>query len=445
MGNSATLFVDFKAPALVNFLTDIVSVQVSNTSTQYLSIYANYLAPISINVTGTSMPATNTSTGINFPKVVSSSSISLNTGTKIKGGIVVSTLVNSGTKSVSIQFLRNNVSYSSNTASIYVSPNILTSASVTPTSTLVLTLTTYSFVMQTNNPLGIGAAVVITLPTNVTIPSGNCTLSLSAALSATSSLSSAIGCIATGQIINVTNISLTVLAANTTITLNISGITNPAITKVTNSFFYQTYYGTGEMTNPVDDSSTYNLTMTPSAITIPNSYFSVSRTDTTNMKYTTYTFTYQVYTSFPANGTITLILPTAMVVSSGANATYTLSSNPTNQTVSITNSTNSTNNRVTLTFTTSTLPAGTVFTIVISNILNYYSYKPINIQLITSSSDGFAIEQSNLAAFTLSNSISDTSITAVDSNTNTMNGNTIAYSFVIKTPSVLYSTDLISI
>jgi hypothetical protein len=199
------------------------------------------------------------------------------------------------------------------------------------------------------------------------------------------------------------------------------------------------------MTNPVDDSSTYSLTMTPSAITIPNSYFAVTRADTTNMKYTTYTFTYRVFTSFPANGIITFVLPTSMIVPSAANATYTLSSNTTNQTVSITNATNSTSNSIMLTFTTGTLPANTIFTIVVSNILNYYSYKPINIQLITSSSDGFAIEQSNAGAFSLINDISDATITASDSNTNTMNGNSIAYSFAIRTPSVLYSTDMVSI
>ena len=146
------------------------------------------------------------------------------------------------------------------------------------------------------------------------------------------------------------------------------------------------------MTNPVDDSTGLSLTMTPTAITIPNSYFSVvNRADTTNMVYTTYTFTYQVYTSFPANGIITLVLPTSMLVSSGATASYTLSSDATNRSASISNTTNSTSNKVTLTFTTGTLAANTIFTIKVSNILNYYSYKPINIQMITSSSDGFAI------------------------------------------------------
>jgi hypothetical protein len=145
------------------------------------------------------------------------------------------------------------------------------------------------------------------------------------------------------------------------------------------------------MINPVDDSTGLSLTMTPTAITIPDDYFSVNRADTKNMVYTTYTLTYKVYTSFPANGIITLLLPTAMLVSSGASASYTLSSDATNRSAIITNTTNSTSNKVTLAFTTTTLPANTVFTITISNILNYYSYRPVNIQMITTSSDGYAI------------------------------------------------------
>lgn len=240
--NRASLSMEFKAPSLINFTTDIITVQVASSSSQYLFIFTLSAVPLSNNVTGSSLAGSNTTTGIFFPNVLTSSTISSGTGTRVTG-FFLNTLINSGTKTVTVQFSRSNVSYSSNTATIIVHPNILVSASVTPTSTLVLTSTTYSFVLQTANPLGVAAAVVITLPTNVTIASGSC--SVSASLSATSSLSSGIACNAAGQVINVTNITSTIIAANTTITLNISGITNPAVTKATNTFFYQTYYGTG--------------------------------------------------------------------------------------------------------------------------------------------------------------------------------------------------------
>lgn len=236
------LFMDFKAPTLINLSTDTIVLQVSSSFTQYLLILALSTVPLSTNVTSSPFLATNTTTGVSFPS--GSTSVTINSGTATKlSGLFLSTFINSGIKSVSVQFFRSGSSYSANTASIYVSPNILVSASVTPTSTLVLTNTTYSFVLQINNSLGTGAAVVITLPTNVTITSGAC--SLSAAISATSSLSAGISCSASGQVINVTNITSTPIAANSNITLNISGITNPAITKATSTFFYQTFYGTG--------------------------------------------------------------------------------------------------------------------------------------------------------------------------------------------------------
>lgn len=195
----------------------------------------------------------------------------------------------------------------------------------------------------------------------------------------------------------------------------------------------------------MDDSTGYSLTLTPSAITIPNSYFTVSRVDTTNLKYTSYTFAYQVYTSFPANGIINIVMPSYMLLSSGANASYVLSSTGTNLTVPVTSTTTTSYTTLVLTFSTATITANTVFTIVINNILNYYSYKPINIQIVTYTSDGYAVEQSNSATVSLSNNAPDTSLVASDNNANTINGNTISYVFSIKTTSVLNPTDLISI
>ena len=87
-------------------------------------------------------------------------------------------------------------------------------------------------------------------------------------------------------------------------------------------------------------------------------------------------------------------MPAAMVLSSGATARYTLSTNSTNTTISMTSNTTTTKTAVTLNFNgliTSTLAAGTIFTITISNIRNYYSYKPVNLQMVSYTSDNFAI------------------------------------------------------
>lgn len=237
----ATLLIEFKAPALVNFTTDTISVQVATNSTTYLLIYCLSIAVATNATGGNALTPSNSSFGVVFPGNTPNTLIALNTGTLISSGLFLNALVNSGTKTITIQFFRSGSSYSSNSATITVLPNTLTSASFNPGTTLVLTSTTYTFVMQTKNTLGVGAVVVITLPTNITISSGTC--SVSVALSATSSLSTVISCSASGQIITVSNISTTTLPGGTTITLNVSGITNPAVTKVTGSIYYQTYYG----------------------------------------------------------------------------------------------------------------------------------------------------------------------------------------------------------
>lgn len=135
-----------------------------------------------------------------------------------------------------------------------------------------------------------------------------------------------------------------------------------------------------------------------------------------------------------------------MKLSTGGNASYVLSTTGTNSTVPVSATTNTSYTTLTLTFSNSaTILANTVFTITVTNILNYYSFKPINIQIITYTSDGFAIEQSTSGAVSISNSISDNALVASDSNTNTINGNTISYVFTVKSTSILNPTDLISI
>lgn len=131
--------------------------------------------------------------------------------------------------------------------------------------------------------------------------------------------------------------------------------------------------------------------MTPTPTTIPNGYFNVSRVDTTNLKYTSYTFTYKVYTSFPANGIINILLSPHMQLSSGATATYVLSTTGTNQSIVVTGTTNSSYTTLSFALSTGTVPANSIFTITVTNILNYYSYKPTNVQVVTFSNEGFGV------------------------------------------------------
>jgi hypothetical protein len=223
VGNTQiSLLVDFLAPTLVDLSTDIIAITVYSNSTTDLLVYCLSIA-VKTNVTSQGLPVGNTTNGVTFPTTVKANTIAAGTATEINTGIFLQSLVASGTQYVFVQFFRNGSSYSSNTASLTISPNQLLSASFVPTSSLVSATTTYSFVMQTNNPLGVGCGVLITLPTNISILTGTC--SVAASLSITNALSSVILCTAsTSQTILVYNLSTTLLAGSTTITLNVSGI-----------------------------------------------------------------------------------------------------------------------------------------------------------------------------------------------------------------------------
>lgn len=393
VGNTKVLmYVNFKAPADVDFTTDTMVVTVASGFTTYLSIY--YLSiTVTTNVTIGGLPGANTTNGVTFPTSSTALSISSGTAVQITGGLFSTSAVNSGTKTIAVQFFRNGYSYSYNTATVTIYPNVLQNATLSVLSLTVAATTTYTFVMQINNPLGVGAGVKITLPSSISIATGTCTVTSS--LSVVNAESSTVLCSAsTTQSIFVSNISSATLPSGTTITLAVQNINNPTTTKTSSSLIYQTYYSLSETTNPVDDSTGFSLTVTPSPVTIPNANFAVSRTSNTNLQYASYTFTYKVYTTFPANGYIKILLPAAMTLQSGATVHYVISTTGTNNTISVSSSTSASYTTLTLDFNglvTSTLPSNTIFTITVANILNYYSYKPVNVQLISYTNDDYSI------------------------------------------------------
>ena len=386
------LYANFIAPTAIDFSTDTMVVSVDAGSASYYTVYYR-LITVTTNVTGIGMNGANSTLGVTFPTIAVSQTIASGTAVQINSGLFAASSVNSGSKTLAISFSRSGNSYSSNTATVTISPNVLTAASLSVLSSTVSTATTYNFTMTIKNPLGIGAGVKITMPSTISIATGPCQVTVT--LSVVNALSSVVSCTAsTAQIISVTNISNAILPTGTVVTLAVQNINNPTTTKTTSSLFYQTYYSLTELVNPVDDSTGFDLSFTPAPVTIPSANFLAARASTTNRAENAYTFTYTVYTTFPANGYIIVNMPAAMVLSSGATARYTLSTNSTNTTISMTSNTTTAKTAVTLNFNgliTSTLAAGTVFTIRISNIRNYYSYKPVNLQMVSYTSDNFAI------------------------------------------------------
>jgi hypothetical protein len=274
------LHVNFIAPTIVNFSTDTITVRVDAGSASYYSIYYR-LITVTTNVTVLGMTGVNTTFGMTFPTTTTPETIAAGTATKIATGVFATSTVNSGSKTLSISFSRSGNSYSSNTGTVTISPNALTAASLSVLSSTVSTATTYNFTMTINNPLGIGAGVKITMPSTISIATGACTVAVT--LSVVNALSPTIGCTATtAQTVTVSNISDAVLPSGTVINLAVNNINNPTTTRTTSSLFYQTYYSLAESTNPVDDSTGFDLSFTPAPVTIPSANFVTSRASTTN-------------------------------------------------------------------------------------------------------------------------------------------------------------------
>jgi hypothetical protein len=382
---------------------------------EYLSV------PINTNVTSGGLIGTNITNGVSFPTASTPLTIASGTAVQISYGLYLTASLYSGSKSIKVEFFRSGNSYSSNTASLTVYPNVLQSASLAVLSTTVAATTTYTFNMNITNPLGTGCGVKVTLPSRITIASGACTAT--ASLSVVNALSTVILCSASGQDILISNITSNTIPTSSTLAISVTNIKNPTTTQATSSLFYQTYYSLSQLTSPVDDSTGTSLTFTPDPVTTPAANFVLnSRTSSTNNAYASYTFTYTVYTTFPANGYLLISMPSAMTLSSSASAFCLVSTIGSNSSVPVTASSGA-NTVLKVNFNgvvTSTLASGTTFTLTVSNILNYYSYQPAGISLVSYTSDNYAIEQT--PSLSVTNTAPDTVLAASTSNTNQVNG-----------------------
>jgi hypothetical protein len=155
----------------------------------------------------------------------------------IKSGIIVTSLLNSGTRSLNLQFLRDNSSYANGTFSLSIKTNSLISASFGVGIGIVSSTTTYSFSITIKNKLGIEAIIKVTLPTDITIKNNvtKC-LSLTVSLSSASALNTQPICtIINSNYFTITNITTAILPANSQINFTVGGITNPLSVKPSGS------------------------------------------------------------------------------------------------------------------------------------------------------------------------------------------------------------------
>jgi hypothetical protein len=190
--------------------------------------------------------------------------------------------------------------------------------------------------------------------------------------------------------------------------------------------------------------------MTPTVGTITLGNFAVARNSTTNMQYSLYTITYVVTSKFKANGYLTVSFSSYMVLSTSNLCSFTVkyTNNLTvaPQTIIPTSVITSTN-LLTFNFSSliiSDLSAGTIITITINSLRNYYSFKTINSQMTTYSNDGSLIEQSGATDVGLTNTVEDTSLSVSSTTATRINGNPTTATFQITPPSVMNINDVIS-
>jgi len=396
VGNTMQVEVDFTSPILMSLSTDSITITTDSTSINYLSISTLGVGFATTNLTS-SLHSANITNGM---EIVSGTSqtIAANLGVAIQSGLRIKAIINSGVKNVFVQFLRSGYSYASATCTVTISPNALYSASISSLTSIVSQLTTYTFTATIRNALGVGAGMTITLPSDLWIANGACSVTLTSSLGG--SLSTSPTCTASSNtVIKVGNITGSAMTGNVTVSASISNILNPISIKPTGTVLIQTYYSLSEVTNPVDDSTTLTgLIVTATALTISTSSFAISRNNTINLQYAVYTVSYTVNSKFKANGYIKLTLPAAVILSQSLTVTYTITYPNTTITTSQTLPTTSTligsNTVVIFNFSnlvTVDLSSGVLFTIIVNSIQNYPSFKPINPILSTYTSDNYLI------------------------------------------------------
>lgn len=224
-------------PVALSLATDTFSFIVDSTSTDHISISTASASGTGGYIAGSttaSYSLSNITGGVSFPVSSSTHTFTSNTSIFIAYGINVKSLINSGTKTVYLQIFRNRNSYASGKASIVVRPNTLISASVSVLSSTVSASTTYNFTITVKNPLSIGGAVRITLPSDLAISIGTCTATVTSSYNA---ISNSISCSASSStVIMITNIFSTGFPSNTSFIISIQNIVNAISVKTTGTF-----------------------------------------------------------------------------------------------------------------------------------------------------------------------------------------------------------------
>ena len=204
VGDTKAPVVTFTAPTTIDLSTDTITITPDSGSTAYLTVSTTSGGQAIITGITSLISVTNVTGGLSLPATSTTGTIASGTSVSISLGINIAALVNSGTKTLFLQILRSGYSYANNNATVTILPNTLTSASYSAVSNIVSASTQYNFTFVTANQLGVGAEVEITIPSELTIADGSCTVAVSSSMGG--AVSSNISCTAASNVIRVTNI-----------------------------------------------------------------------------------------------------------------------------------------------------------------------------------------------------------------------------------------------
>lgn len=220
---------------------------------------------------------------------------------------------------MTFEVVRDGFTIMTGTTTFTASPGTLT-ASATPSNTKVLQTTSYIFSITTTNPISSSGTIKITLPTQVTVNNSTATCqSLSGTGTGTTSTPACSFPSTSTILVSALNSSSNSIGAQT-LTLTVTGLTNPSDTSQSGSFTITTYY-TSASTGQTDTGIAAGVTATMGTIDI----FTVSIAASSYVVYqtgVTYTFTFNNTIPIPVGGKISVEVPTAIAINTLNLATY---------------------------------------------------------------------------------------------------------------------------
>jgi len=320
----------------------------------------------------------------------------------------------------------------------------LTVNSITAADTTAGYSTSYSFSITTSNSVANTGGIAITFPSTFTLSS---TCSITAKSSNINAASPTCTADTTNLKITLSSLWTSTLAAGSTVTFTISGITNPGNAKPTTAFTFSTLQDTTSSSSIIDQ----NTTMTISFITagpLPSADASITPGSYVTSTSTSFTFAFQNFNPCTSGGSIVIQIPTTAISFTSITSTQSSISSKVNigtsASVVITTSGSYYVITVSQAFST-TYVSGTSFSFQLLYIKTAPTIEPITgITYSTFTSDGYAIDTLS-PGLTLTMTSAHTFNTLTVTPSTLVNGASGSYEVDITLDSAHYDGDIITI